>query len=155
MHLHDPLSLGGLFQQYFERRQIRIPFDQRRLGSETLNRKGVEPPDLFRHRMVMGVDEELAALEAIHRELRKVDLFDQPARNAAEILARIEAMVPRGHIDVVDIEQKPATGTLGDLAEKLPFGRRAMEGRRPRRGARDSRPLDGRRRVIELRHAER
>ena len=31
--------------------------------------------------------------------------------------------------------------------------RRAMEGRRPRRGARDSRPLDGRRRVIERRHA--
>jgi len=33
------------------------------------------------------------------------------------------------------------------------FERRAMEGRRPRRGARDSRPLDGRRRVIERRHA--
>jgi membrane protein DedA with SNARE-associated domain len=33
------------------------------------------------------------------------------------------------------------------------FIRRAMEGRRPRRGARDSRPLDGRRRVIERRHA--
>ncbi|CAN5870774.1 hypothetical protein BH20PSE1_BH20PSE1_15100 [soil metagenome] len=31
--------------------------------------------------------------------------------------------------------------------------RRATEGRRPRRGARDSRPLDGRRRVIERRHA--
>ena len=31
--------------------------------------------------------------------------------------------------------------------------RRAMEGGTPRRGARDSRPLDGRRRVIERRHA--
>ena len=33
------------------------------------------------------------------------------------------------------------------------FYRRAMEGGTPRRGARDSRPLDGRRRVIERRHA--
>ncbi len=30
-----------------------------------------------------------------------------------------------------------------------PFNRRAMEGGTPRRGARDSRPLDGRRKVIE------
>lgn len=124
MHLHDPLGFVGLGQQYFERRQIRIPFDQRRLESETLNRKGVELPDFFRHRMVMGVDEELAAFEAVYREPREVDLLDQPARNAAEILARIEAMVPRGHIDVVDIEQDPATATLGDFAEKLPLGDR-------------------------------
>ena len=59
MHLHDALGFVGLGQQYFESRQIRIPFDQRRLASETLDRKGVEPPDLLRYRMIMGVDEEL------------------------------------------------------------------------------------------------
>ena len=48
----------------------------------------------------------------------------------------------------------PMVETLGALPEALgEIARRAMEGRRPRRGARDSRPLDGRRRVIERRHA--
>jgi len=49
------------------------------------------------------------------------------------------------------------TITVADLAGEWGYNsgitRRAMEGRRPRRGARDSRPLDGRRKVIERRHA--
>jgi len=55
----------------------------------------------------------------------------------------------------VEVTRSPVTDLVSFVATSRdhPISRRAMEGRRPRRGARDSRPLDGRRRVIERRHA--
>ena len=42
-----------------------------------------------------------------------------------------------------------AVAHLRAASDMIYFSRRAMEGGTPRRGARDSRPLDGRRKVIE------
>ena len=68
--------------------------------------------------MVVRVDQVIAVILVSG----KVYLLHAFGGNGVEILERVELMVDRAHVDVVDIEQDQAIGAPGDLAEELPFG---------------------------------
>src|SRR6185295_1796694 len=45
-------------------------------------------------------------------------------RHATQVGQRIETVVDAADVHVVDVQQQPAIGALGDLAQELPFGHR-------------------------------
>ena len=50
-----------------------------------------------------------------------MDLLDTPGGQAAQIVQRIEAMVTRANVDVVDVEQQQAVGAFRHFSQKIPF----------------------------------
>ena len=51
-----------------------------------------------------------------------MELLHAVDRHAAQIGERIEAVIDAADVHVVDVEQQPAIGALGDLAQEFPFG---------------------------------
>ena len=58
----------------------------------------------------------------VFRVARDVDLGNALRRDAVQIIERIETVISRGDVDVIDVEQNSAIGPLHDFREKLPFG---------------------------------
>src|SRR5215471_19615983 len=54
--IQDLLRLRGFRQEYRERRQIRVPFDQRRHRANARERFAVQIPDWTRHRLAVSID---------------------------------------------------------------------------------------------------
>jgi len=52
---------------------------------------------------------------------RKVNLLHALRGDGIQVLERIELVIDRAHVDVVDVEQNQAIGARGDLAQKLPL----------------------------------
>ena len=50
-----------------------------------------------------------------------MDLDDPRRRERIDIGSRIEAVIGRADMDVVDVQQQPAAGILGQPPEKLPL----------------------------------
>jgi len=107
------------------------------------------------------VEQQAAERAAVHAETPAVAHFDTLGRPfltfAHDRFERDNAIVNERHATRVELDiegnQRAVRDPIVQAGDPLGRIRRAMEGRRPRRGARDSRPLDGRRRVIERRHA--
>jgi hypothetical protein len=85
--------------------------------AKTLQSRDVEIPDFFAHRLVVGIDDV-----GVHMAVAShVKLHHPIRRNALQEAMRVITMVEGADIDVVDVEQQPASGTAGQFGEKLPF----------------------------------
>src|SRR5213592_2653255 len=78
--------LGRLSEQYLERRDVGVPFDQRGDGAEACERLNIERPHGRRHAGAMVVDaQHLAIVELTHGVPGEVDLPDGESRQGGEI----------------------------------------------------------------------
>src|SRR5438477_3045720 len=119
--------LGRLREQYLERRDVGVPFYERRHGAEARQCLDIERPHRRRHPRAMVVDtQHLAVVELTHRVPGEMDLADGGSRQGGEIRARIPAMVAGTHVDIVDVAQDAAAGTLGNGGEELPLRNRRV-----------------------------
>ncbi len=58
----------------------------------------------------------------IFRVAGDMNLGDAIGRNAVHIIVRIKAVILRGNVNVIDVQQNAAIGPLDDLIEKFPLG---------------------------------
>src|SRR5262245_24691435 len=106
--LPDCIGLACFAQQDFERRNVRVPLDERRHIAEPAYDLRIERPHIVTHRRAVRVDQDLAAVEVVHGVTGEMDLADRTSRDVGEILARIEAMIARADVDIVDVEEDAA-----------------------------------------------
>src|SRR5262245_12196228 len=99
--LPDCIGLACFAQQDFERRNVRVPLDERRHIAEPAHGLRIERPHIVTHRRAVRVDQDFAAVKVIHSVAGKMNLADRTNRDAREILARIEAMIARANVDIV------------------------------------------------------
>src|SRR5947207_1497343 len=112
--LQNRLCDRSLVLQHVEPGQVDVPFDQRRLGAEAVDRRAVERPYGRRDARPVRIDETRPA----GVEARQVNLGHRLARDRGEIDARIETVVYCIHVDVVDVEQQLAAGTSCDCGDE-------------------------------------
>ena len=107
-------------------------------GAPTLRRaRCVRLAEQAPHRIDHRADVRVDDVRAVVGVPGDVKLHDAIEGDGVEVGRRVEAVVVRGDVDVVHVEQDPAVGLLGEAREKLPLvHRRAGE-------------LDVRRRVLE------
>src|SRR6266853_216812 len=120
--LEDGLCLCRLVEQDFERRDIGVPFDQRRLGTEARDGGPVEVPYRRGDPGPVGVDEAVPACV----EPGEVNLGHRIARNCRDISARVEPVIDRVDVDIVDIEEQLAAATAGYGGDEFPFAHRVV-----------------------------
>src|SRR5450631_3043784 len=120
--LKDGLRQCRLVEQNLERRYIGVPLDQRRLGAEACDRGPVQLPYLRRDAGAMGIDEAASALV----ESGEVYLGHGAARDCSEKSVRVEAVIDRVDVDVVDVEEQLAAGASGDGGDEFPFAHRII-----------------------------
>src|SRR5215467_1797787 len=99
--LQNGLRFRGFVEEYLQRRNVGVPFDERRLGAEALDRLAVQLPHRRRDARAMGINETCAA----RFETCEMDFVYALARNRREIRSRIETVVDRVDVDIVDVEQ--------------------------------------------------
>src|ERR1700687_1587379 len=95
--LEDSLCVCRLIEQDFERWDIGVPFDQRRLGTEARDGGAVKLPYRRGDPGSRGVDEALPA----RIEAGEVYLSHCVRRNCREIGARVESVIDRVDVDIV------------------------------------------------------
>src|SRR6202171_4381641 len=120
--LQDDLCLCRLVEQDLERRDIGVPLDQRRLGAEACDGGPVELPYRGGDTGSVGIDEAVPA----RVESGEVNLGHRIRRNCRQISARVEPVIDRVDVDIVDIEEQLAAGTAGDGGDELPFAHRVI-----------------------------
>jgi hypothetical protein len=83
-------------------------------------RAPVEEPHDVGNRSAMRVDQQSGIeVVAILGEAGEMDFADMLHRKSVEISHRLEAVIDCRHVDIVDVEQKPAPGALDDRAQEL------------------------------------
>ena len=97
-----------LVDELGERRNVVVALDHGRHRTEMGDRLAIEIPHLIAHRMVVGVD-DVGFLVAMTGDM---ELHDAVARHAVQEIVGGEAVIEGADIDVVDVEQEPAIGTL-------------------------------------------
>src|SRR6516162_80359 len=113
--VEDRLRGRGLAREDFERRDVEIPFDQRRPRAEAGDRTGVERPYLRRDRGTVRVDQ----IRARSFEPGEMNLGNLVAGDGGEIAIGAEPMVHCIDVDVVDVEQEPASASPRELGDEL------------------------------------
>ena len=78
----------------------------------------VKLPDRIDHRMVVRVENVFL----IFGMAGDVKLGHALRRNGVQIIERIETVVARGDIDIIDIQQDAAIGPLHHFGQKFPLG---------------------------------
>src|SRR5438105_697641 len=115
--MHNLARLHRLGMHRREVRNLRVPLEQRpRLVAESIDRVRVKRPHFVDHRTDVRVDDVCAVI----RMTSEVILRDGAARNGVDVRLRIEAVVVRADVDVVDIEKQLASGQLDEAREKVP-----------------------------------
>ena len=100
-----------------EARDAVIPFEQRGGAAGAFAGVRVHFPHGVEHRVIVRVENVALVL----RVPGDVHLRHALGRHGVEVFVGVEAVVLRGHVDVVHIEQNPAVRALDHLAEKLPL----------------------------------
>src|SRR5215469_7904864 len=117
-------GMTRLVQQDLKRRKVGVPFDQRGHGAEAPERRGVKPPDRLCDPGTVVVDQDTHVLgNAMAGEM---DLADRLDRQCLKIGKRIEPEIPRADMDVVDVAEDAAAGSMGDFRHKLRLRNRGM-----------------------------
>src|ERR1051326_3440190 len=108
--LEDGLGDRGFFLQYFESRNVGVPFDQRRLCTELFDGRAIQRPDRWRDACAVGVDEAGARV----LESSEMNLGDGVGGNSGHIIERIEPVIHGVDVDVVHVEEKLAASAAHD-----------------------------------------
>src|ERR1700681_153292 len=120
--LQDGLCLCRLVEKDLERRNIGVPLDQRRLGTEACDGGAVERPYRKGDPRSVRIDEAVPTSV----EPGQVNLAYRVPRNCRQISVRIEPVIDRVDVDIVDIEEELAAGTEGKGGNKIPFAHRVV-----------------------------
>src|SRR5450631_3812857 len=115
--LQDGLRQCRLFEQNLERRYICVPLDERRLGAEACDRGPVQLPYRRRDARAMGIDEADSAVV----ESGEVYLGYGAAGNCRQKSVRVESVIDRVDVDIVDVDEQLTTGAPGDGGDEFPF----------------------------------
>src|SRR5262249_2794256 len=115
-----------------KRRNIVIPFDQRRLRAEAPNRMGVELPHRLGNVSGMGIDENfgtwLRFVLLLWCEAAQVQFTDCRDRQAIDVLPWAVPQIVCAEIHVADVAQEPASGSAHELTEEVELAlRRRVE----------------------------
>ena len=103
-----------------KRRNLGIPFQQRRNAAGFLMRQAIQFPNWVGHMIIVRVDQMRAARSVAGQ----VHLHDSLVRQIANVLDRVEIVIHARDVNVVDVEQQAAIGFFGHAREKFPFGHR-------------------------------
>src|SRR5215467_6991179 len=93
-----------------------VPLEQSRRVAHTLNRPVVESPHRIDHRMIVCVEN----IFFVFGVAGDVNLRDPLGGHTVDVRERIETVVLRGDVNIVDVKQNAAVGALDDFVEKLP-----------------------------------
>src|SRR5687767_541419 len=101
----------------------------------------------------VGIDEDLAAVKAVDRMCREMDLTHGRGRDAGDEGTRIEAVIARAYVNVVDVEQQAASRFARERNQEVRLGHlRVRELEIARHVLEQYLPPE---RVLELRHPAR
>src|SRR5689334_17949841 len=110
-------GLARFVEQRVERRNVGIPFDQSRPGADAAERFAVQIPHRPAYAIAMRID-QAQTIAVVPGEM---NLTHALGWDRIQIAQRVETVVDRAHIYVVDVEQKTASGPACDLAEEIPL----------------------------------
>src|SRR5664279_2167153 len=113
----DGLCLRRLVEQDLERRDIGVPLDQRRPGTEASDRVPIERPYRRGDPGAVGIDQAGPA----RIESGEVNLGHRVRGHCRDIGARIEPVIDRVDMDIVDVEEQLAAGAAGNGGDEIPF----------------------------------
>src|SRR5687768_4132109 len=104
------VSIGTtrLGDEYLQRRDFRVPFDQCGYAAEPDDREVIEIPDCVANRARMRVDENFTILVAIDAVTGEMDLLHVVALYVSEVHASIETVIATADVNIVDVKQQPA-----------------------------------------------
>src|SRR3989442_1540216 len=120
-------GMRRFIEQHLERRDVGVPFDQRRHWPEARERLRVERPNCRRDARAVIVDaQRVPVAKFLYRVAGKMDLANGRRRQGGEISRSVPAVIAGAHVDVVDIAQNSAAGALHDASEEFPFRNRRM-----------------------------
>ncbi len=111
--------------EHVERRDVRVPLDQRRHAAEARHGGFEQRPHFRCDRRAMRIDHDRPG----GVEAGEVDFRHGCRRNGGEIGQRIDTMVACIDVDVVDVDQQPAAGARGDRRHELVLGDRRFRER--------------------------
>src|SRR4029453_715142 len=116
--LQNLVCAARLAKEDLERRNVRIPLDQRRHWPEPRHRCPVELPNRRADGVVVRVDHEITVVLVTGQ----VNLPDSLPGKGIEIPPGIESMVAGIDVEIVDIEEDSAVGLLDDSPHELGLG---------------------------------
>src|SRR6516225_2492155 len=120
--LPGSVCFRGFGDEYFKRRNIRVPFDQRGPRPEAPDRDSKQLPYGFRHVRAVTVYEYLVLPDTPGHMTGKVELLYGACRHPLKVGAGVESVVARTDVEVVHIEQDAATGLTDECGQELPLG---------------------------------
>src|SRR5262245_61392319 len=95
LHSIGFVRLGGENRQ---RRNVRVPFDERRHGAEAIDGGGIELPNLIAYRTVVRVDADLATLDETRAVPGEVHFLHCVSRQGLQVRERVKAVIDRAHV---------------------------------------------------------
>ena len=112
------IGLEGFAVDFIEGGDVVVPFEESCGGAYALDGAGVHVPDGVEDRVVVRVEGVLFEL----RVAGDVNLGYAVGGYAVYVLHGIEAVVLRGDVDVVDVEEDAAVGCVNNFVQELPLG---------------------------------
>ncbi len=100
-------------------RHVIVPFDQARDRTNLRDDVPKESHDRIGDGRAMRVDQQARTDVIALGMTREMNFTDMLKREAREIAQGIRAVIHRGDVDVVNVEQEPATGAARDLVEEI------------------------------------
>ena len=111
-------AFARLGVNFVERRNAVVPFEQRGRRANAPDRVLVQFPHRIDHRMIVRIENIFLELGVAG----DVNLRHALRRHAVQIIVRIEVMILRRNIDIIDVQQNAAVGPLHHFVQKLPLG---------------------------------
>src|SRR6516164_4144524 len=119
--LRNPVRLIRFGNEHRQGRNIGIPFDQRGPRAETPQGGSVETPHRFRHVRAVAIDPYRVLSDAVDHMTSQVKLLYRSRRYPIKVGARVEPVVHRADVEIVDVEQNAATGPVNERRQEFPL----------------------------------
>src|SRR5262245_9595826 len=120
--LHHGVSLRGFRLKDGERRNVRIPFNERWPRTEALQRHAIELPNLGCDVGAMRIDANVAPATTRECVAGQMKFLHRGRRNAIQVAVGVKTMVHGIDVEVVDVQQYAAAGFAHERRQELPFG---------------------------------
>src|SRR5262245_608789 len=92
MSLQHAIGFVCFGNEHVERRNFRVPFDERWHRPESIQRRGVQGPHFVAYRRAVRVDANLPPADGVSAVAGEVNLLHDALRNAVEKSKRVEPM---------------------------------------------------------------
>src|ERR1700730_1054883 len=112
-----------LFHQGLKRGHTSIPFNKRGNRPKTLECLAIQRPDSRGNPGPVVVDAyRPPVVEMLDAMAGEMDFANRCRRQGAQVACRIPSVIACTDVDIVDVTQDAATGTLHDRCKELPLG---------------------------------